>query len=191
MKIDFQTFKNQKNLINGVILRQLKINRDSRGLLVETMKESWTDVYHEPEMLFGQSYCSVTLPGYARDEDSLHNHPTKQTDRFVVIRGNAVFALYDWRPESPTNGMLNLFLMGEINQDDDQYMLLIPKNILHGFCTVGSDPCYLLGFPTHTYDPSEEGRIPISELNVKFEEEISFSWDIVRKQFINQYKPTS
>lgn len=183
MELEFLSLKNKQNLIDGVKLHQLKINRDSRGLLVETLKENWEDVFRRPEMQFGQSYCSVTLPGFARDEDKLHNHPTKQTDRFVVIQGSAVFALYDWREGSSTHGKLNLFLMGETNEDDNQYLLLIPQNVLHGFCTVGEKPCYLLGFPNQTYDPSEEGRIPLTDVAINFPDGSQFSWQVIRDQF--------
>ncbi len=183
MEFEYLTFNNQHDLIDGVVLRQLKVNRDPRGLLVETLKESWNDVFHRPDLQFGQNYCSVTLPGFARDEDRWHNHPTKQTDRFVVIKGSAVFALYDWRKDSPTHKKLNLFLMGEKNGDEDQFLLLIPKNVLHGFCTVGNEPCYLLGFPDHVYDPLEEGRIPFGEVNATLPNGQPFSWEAIRTHF--------
>lgn len=181
--MDILTYQNQKDLIEGIKLHQLKINRDSRGLLVETLKETWSDIFHRPKLQFGQSYCSVTLPGFARDEDKWHNHPTKQTDRFVIIKGSAVFALYDPRKGSPTSGKLNLFLMGEKNSDDNQYVILIPQGIYHGFCTVGEEPCYLLGYPNQPYDPSEEERIPFADSGAKFSDGTPFSWDVIRKQF--------
>ncbi len=179
----FLSLKNQENLIKDVVLHKLEVHRDPRGLLMETLKETWSDVFVRPALQFGQSYFSITQPGFARDEDKWHNHPTKQTDRFVILKGNAVVALYDWRKESPTNGRLNLFAMGEKNGDDNQYLLLIPVNVLHGFCTVGDKPCYLISYPSQHYDPSEEGRIPFSEVNVKFQDSTLFSWEAVRQQF--------
>ena len=181
--LEFLTYNNQKNLISGVVLHKLAVHRDPRGSLVETLREDWVDVFERPNFQFGQSYFSVTNPGFARDEDKWHVHRTKQTDRFVVLSGNAVVALYDWRKESKTYNKLNLFLMGETNGDDNQYLLRIPINVLHAFAAVGEKPCGLLSFPDHLYDPSEEGRIPFSEVNAKLPDGTLFSWDVIRKQF--------
>lgn len=183
MKLDFLTFNNQKNIIEGVKLHKLTIHRDPRGMLIETLKESWKDVFEIPKHQFGQSYFSVTNPGFARDEDKWHVHPTKQTDRFVVIKGSAVVALYDGRKESKTFQTLNLFLMGEKNSDSDQYLLFIPQKVLHAFCTVGNEPCYLVSHPDQTYDPNEEGRIPFATAGASFPDGTAFSWDIIRQQF--------
>ena len=183
MEIDFLSYNNQKNVIDGVKLHKLTIHRDPRGSLMETLREDWADVFHRPTLQVGQSYYSVTMPGFARDEDKWHLHPTKQTDRFVILKGNAVVALYDWRKGSETYGVLNLFLMGERNGDDDQYLLLIPINVLHAFGTVGNEPCHLISYPDHTYDPNEEGRIPFSQVNAKLPGGTAFSWKAVREQF--------
>lgn len=183
MKLDFLSYNNQKNIISQVKLQKLTINRDKRGMLVETLREDWKEVFHRPDLQFGQSYYSITNLGFARDEDQWHIHPTKQTDRFVILSGNAVVALCDWRKESKTYRMLNLFLMGEQNGDNNQYLLLIPINVLHAFCNVGSTPCGLFSFPDHMYDPKEEGRIPFSEANVRFPDGTQFSWNVIRQQF--------
>lgn len=183
MDLKFLTFKNRQNLISGVKLHKLKMNRDRRGTLVETLKETWGDVFKRPDARFTQSYQSETMPGFARDEDRWHNHPTKQVDRFVILKGNAVVALYDWRKESSTHGRLNLFLMGELNGDDDQYLLLIPTNVLHAFCTIGNKSCFLISFPTHIYDPNEEGRVPFGKVNVRFPDGTPFSWEVIRSHF--------
>lgn len=180
---DFLTFKNQKNLIVGTVLHKLVIRRDERGLLMETLREDWPDVFQRPEIQFGQSYYSVTQPGFARDENDWHNHPTKQTDRFIVLNGNAVVALYDWREGSKTKGTLNLFLIGEMNGDDDQYLLLIPQNVLHAFCAVGKEPCHLISYPSQLYDLSEEGRIPFSDVGALFPDGTPFNWKVIREQF--------
>ena len=180
----FLSLKNQENIIKDVVMHKLDVHRDSRGLLMETLKETWSDVFVRPVLQFGQSYFSITEPGFARDEDKWHNHPTKQTDRFIILKGNAVVALYDWRKDSPTFGKLNLFIMGEKNGDDNQYLLLIPQNVLHGFCTMGKDPCHLISYPSQSYDPKEEGRVSFAEVDAKFKDGTPFSWEAVRKEFV-------
>ena len=183
MKIDFLSLKNKENIIENVVLHPLVIHRDPRGSLMETLREDWTDVFDKESLPFAQSYYSETMPGIARDENQWHVHNTKQVDRFLILHGSAVVSLYDMREESKTHGVLNLFSMGETNGDDNQYMLFIPKRVLHGFCAVGNKPCGLFNFPTHLYDPKEEGRIPFVEASVKFPDGSPFSWDIVRKSF--------
>lgn len=183
MQLKFLTFNNQEAIIKDVKLHKLIIHRDQRGMLMEMLREDWKDVFERPQHQFGQSYYSMTNPGFARDEDKWHVHPTKQTDRFIVIKGSAVVALYDGREESNTFQTLNLFLMGEKNGDDNQYLLFIPKRVLHVFCTVGNEPCSLVSYPDHIYDPHEEGRIPFSQANVHFPDGRAFSWDIIRQQF--------
>lgn len=73
--------------------------------------------------------------------------------------------------------------MGETNGDNGQYLLLIPKNVLHGFCVVSKKPAILLNFPTRLYDPNDEGRIPHKKLTVKFADGTRFTWKTVLEQF--------
>ena len=61
------TFSDQENLIEEVVLHQLKINRDSRGILIETLKTDWPDVYDPQNLPFAMQYFSITKPNVARD----------------------------------------------------------------------------------------------------------------------------
>ena len=177
------TLDKQKNfpLIKDVVVKPLKINRDKRGVLVETLKKDWQDVYSENNLSFTQNYYSITYPGIARDESEWHCHPTKQIDRFVVIKGDIVVALYDWRKKSQTYKYMNWFKMGESSGDKGQYLLMIPVNVLHGFVVVSKNQAILMNFPTQLYDPKEEGRIPFKD--VKLKDGSFFSWDLVKKHF--------
>jgi dTDP-4-dehydrorhamnose 3,5-epimerase len=126
-------------------------------------------------------YFSETQPGVARDEDRWHYHPGGQEDRFGMIKGDIVVALYDDRKESPTYQQLNLFLMGESQKDAGQYLLLIPPQVLHGFVVVSKQPAILINYPTRLYDPKEEQRIPFGE--VKLKDGSTFSWEVIREHF--------
>lgn len=180
--MEFLSLKNQTSLIAGIKLHKLIVHRDDRGLLMETIKIGWENVCDE-SLPFGQTYYSVTNPGFARDENEWHNHPTKQVDRFVVLQGEVVIACYDWRKDSPTYGVLNLFHMGESNGDDNQYLLLIPKNVLHSTCNVGKTPLLYLGNPSTIYDPKEEGRIPMKDIDARLPDGRPFSWQAIRDEF--------
>ena len=179
--MNFISLKNQRDLIGDIVIYPLKVNRDGRGILVETLKTSWPEVFSGSRP-FAQNYYSITNAGVARDEETWHYHPD-QEDRFIVVKGDIVVAIYDWRKDSSTNGKLNLFKMGEKEGDDGQYLLLIPSNTLHGFCVVSKEPAILLNFPTLLYNPEEEGRISHQEAGVKLPDGGPFSWGLVRKEF--------
>ncbi len=163
-------------IIDGVITRPLKINRDETGILVETMRKDWQDVYGEGRD-FAMQYYSVTQSGIARDESVWHYHPGGQEDRFLVVSGTIVTAIADQRKESPTFGLLNLFVM---DSEKSPYIIVIPKRTLHGFLVISKIPAILLNFPTRLYDPNEEGRIPHEEALVKNSDGSLFVWNDVR-----------
>lgn len=175
MKVDFFTLpkKNSYPLIKEVIVYPLKVNQDERGTLVESLKTDWPEVFDPQKRPFTQCYYSITNPGAARDIDRWHYHQ-QQEDRFVVIKGEIVVVMYDWRKDSPTHGHLNLFSMGESQVENGQYLLLIPINVLHCFKNIGQKEAILLNFPTRLYNPEEEKRIAFKE--VKFSDNSFFNW---------------
>ena len=181
MIMEFITLKNKNSvrLVAGVLLYPLKVNRDESGILVETLRTDWKDIYGKNRE-FAMQYFSVTSPGVARDEDVWHYHPTVQEDRFLAAYGEIVVAVADQREESGTKGLLNLFHM---QADTDPYILLIPKRTLHGFIVVSKTPAVLLNFPTSLYDSKEENRVPYDRARVKFSDGSIFNWEIVRKLF--------
>lgn len=177
--MEFITLANKDSLklINDVVVHPYKINQDHSGILVETLKKDWTDVYGEGKEFFMQ-YYSETQSGVARDEDVWHYHPTIQDDRFSVVKGEIVVAVADNRQDSSTKGLLNLFY---INSRENPYMVLIPKKTLHGFMVVSKESAILINFPTALYNPQEEGRISYEQAQVKLSDGTTFSWDFVRK----------
>ena len=165
-------------VIHDVIIHPLKVNHDPRGTLTEALKTTWTDVYNSTDRAFTQMYFSKTEAGIARDTDQWHIHPSGQEDRFFVIQGTIITAVYDHRDNSPTKGQLNLFLMGETPGDAGQYLLVIPKRTHHGYVVISSSPAILGNFPTRLYDPAEEGREPMSQILLP--DGSQFSWDKVK-----------
>lgn len=172
--------KNYK-LIHDVVARKLIVNSDARGNLVEILKTTWKDIYHPKTLPFTQVYYSSTEPGVARDEKHWHFHPGGQVDRYIVISGEAVFAVYDTRDKSKTHNLFNLFWMGEKIGDSGQYTLLVPARTLHCFIVVGKKPATLLNFPSCLYDPQEELRIPFRKFPLP--DGSTFSWKKVEKAY--------
>jgi len=180
--MEFITLKNKDSvkIIQDVLLYPLTINKDeSGGTLVETLRKDWKDIYG-PNRDFSMQYYSLTDSGVARDEKVWHLHPNYQEDRFLVVQGEIVTAVADQRENSSTKGLLNLFYM---KANEDPYIVLIPKNTLHGFLVVSKLSAILLNFPTGLYNPKEEGRVPYDIAQVKMPDATKFSWDLVRKEF--------
>lgn len=178
--MEFITLENKDRvkLIKGVLMYPLKINKDESGILVETLRTDWKDIYGKEREFFMQ-YYSVTDSGVARDENLWHYHPNYQEDRFLVVLGSVVTAVADNREDSPTYGLLNLFLMEAYK---NPYILLLPKKTLHGFMVVSKEKGILLNYPTGIYNPQEEGRISFKEANIILPDASLFSWDSIRKE---------
>ena len=171
MNYQYINFNNQKDLIADVVLRKLIIHQDETGLLFETLRRDWPDVFNNHDLNFVMQYVSITPPNVIRDEHKWHVHKN-QKDRFICIKGRIVTTLYDGRKNSKTYNKLNLLVMGPQNKNE-MYVVIIPERVYHAFMVVSRDPGYLLNFPTQLYNPSDEGRIDNHELN----------WSKVRADF--------
>lgn len=142
-------------MIEGVEVKDLQVNADERGHLVEVFREDWELYDPEPAM----SYYSMTYPGIVR---AWHKHHRGQVDHFVCPKGRIKVGVYDERDESSTGGELNTFVIGEQNQQ----AVRIPGACWHGFKAIGDEPAFLLNFPTNLYnyeDPDEERLNPHTE----------------------------
>ena len=170
--------------VQDAVARRLRVNRDESGTLVEILRTDWPDIYDPDTRAFAQTYYSVTPAGLARDEDEWHVHQ-HQEDRFIVAAGSIVLALWDGRPESPTQGTLDLLPLGEISGDDAQHCVLIPRLVHHGFMVVGDKSAVLLNSPTRLYNPDDEGRDAFADVGARFDDGRPFSWQAVRDAATN------
>jgi len=136
-------------MIEGVVVKKLRVVPDERGWLMEVLRCD-DEIYTK----FGQVYLSVV---YADVVKGWHYHKV-QTDRFAVVKGMAKVVLYDGRDDSPTHGEINEFFMG----DHNPMLLVIPPLVLHGMKGIGSEPAYLINCPTepYDYDNPDEHRVP-------------------------------
>ena len=165
--------------IDGVIIHDLQINRDSRGTLTELLRSDWHNVCGE-ELPFAQVYAAITWPGVARDEHYWHVHQ-HQTDRFYCLAGRIVVAIADPRPDSSTHGRLMLVDMSAEVDAPAALMVTIPPRTLHGFVVVGDERAIMLNFPNRLYDPSDEGRISFEEARVVLLDGSAFAHRVVRR----------
>lgn len=137
--------------IHDVERRELEVNVDERGHLVEMFRDDWAEYGETPSM----SYYSVTHPGIIR---AWHRHLEGQIDHFVCLSGKIKVGVYDDRDSSPTEGELDTFVIGE----HDPHVIRIPGDCWHGFKALGDQPAMLANFPTdlYDYDNPDEERLP-------------------------------
>ena len=134
--------------IDGVEIKRLVTRTDERGFFREVLRVT-DDVFPEG---FGQWSHSRMYHDVAK---AWHVHQ-RQTDWWYVGMGTIKVALYDTRPESPTRGLMQELFMGD---GHEPVLLKIPPGVAHG-CKVLSAAAHLFYITSHTYDPSDEGRIP-------------------------------
>lgn len=136
-------------MIEGVVVRQLKLLADERGWLMEILRKDW-DVFEK----FGQVYITAAYPNVVK---AWHMHK-KQTDHIVCITGMVKLALYDDRKGSKTKGEINEFVIGEQNQA----LVKVPPEVWHGFKVISQKIAIVMNTPTELYDykAPDEYRLP-------------------------------
>ena len=148
-------------LIDGVIIKELKPILDERGYLQECFRSDWPQ-YKK----FGQSYITVAFPNVVK---AWHCHKI-QTDNMVCISGNAKLVLYDGREEASTYKKINEIFFGEKRPR----LVTIPNHVWHGFKAIGNKMMMVLNCPTEPYNYSQpdEYRLPYDT------KEIDYDWTI-------------
>ena len=145
-------------MIDGVIVKKLKVIPDERGYLMEMLRSD--DEFYQK---FGQLYLTVANPGVVK---GWHYHH-KQTDHFVCVSGMAKVVLYDGREKSKTHGEVNEFFMGEQNP----ILLVIPPFVMHGFKGIGVKPAMIVNCPTelYVYDDPDEFRVDPHDNDIPYD----------------------
>jgi dTDP-4-dehydrorhamnose 3,5-epimerase len=167
--------------VAGVILRDLRVNRDPRGTLTELLRADWNDLFGD-ELPFAQAYTSTTAPGVARDEDRWHLH-RRQTDRFACLLGRIVVPIADARPGSATQGQVMLVELAAGPDHPAPLVVTIPPGTLHGLVVTSDAPAMLLNFPTRLYDPDDENRVPFTDAGITLPDGRPFSYDLIRAAY--------
>ncbi len=149
-------------MIQGVIVKPLKVLSDDRGFLMEMLRAD------EPHFEgFGQVYITGCRRGVVK---GWHYHQ-EQADHFICVSGTALLVLYDGRRESPTYGQAQeFFLHAPPSQDPAPQLVKIPPFVLHGFTATGCEEARLINVPTRPYryaDP-DEYRLPWNSPEVPY-----------------------
>jgi dTDP-4-dehydrorhamnose 3,5-epimerase len=149
-----QKFEISKELIDGVVVKNLKPIVDGRGDVIELWSQPWieTDNLMQPK----HCYQSATDFGVTK---CWHLHAI-HTDQFTVTRGKLQVCLIDAREDSPTFGKANSIILGR----DQQRLIKIPTGVLHGWKSLSMPETIVVNFQTEIYDAGDEFK---------------FTWDCV------------
>jgi len=147
-------------MIEGVVVKQLKIIPDDRGRLMEIFR--CDDGFFKK---FGQVYMTTVYKDVIK---AWHFHKI-QTDNFACIHGNIRLGLYDARKNSSTYGKTEEYIMGL----DRPILVSIPPEVYHGFKGIADGESIVVNTPTEPYNhkkPDEYREDP-------FTKDIPFDWN--------------
>jgi len=109
---------------------------------------------------FGEIYFSCSYPGAIK---AWHLH-SEATLNYAVIFGQIKFVLYDTRPDSPTNGLIQ-----EIFISPENYMLVtVPPLIWNGFVALGNENSIVANCSTIAYDTEEITRWDLDDKRIPY-----------------------
>jgi dTDP-4-dehydrorhamnose 3,5-epimerase len=136
--------------IEGVQVKDLKVNLDGRGDVIELWSKPWVESqgFVMPEHV----YQSATDYGVVKCWH-LHNI---HTDQFTVTRGKLQVTLVDIRPDSPTFGHVNALFMGS----QLPRLLKIPPMVMHGWKALTQPEVIVVNLQSHVYDAADEFKFP-------------------------------
>jgi len=125
-------------MINGVIIKKITKNTDSRGWLAEFYRQD--EAEYQPVM----AYLSVTKPGITRGP---HEHKF-QADGFIFIgSGNFELHLWDNRKNSETKDEYMKLEVGENNP----VSVIVPPGVVHGYKNISSVDAWCINLPDKLY----------------------------------------
>lgn len=139
--------------IDGVLIRDLKVNLDGRGEVTELWSAPWMA---EGLVRAEHAYQSATDVGVVK---AWHLHEV-HTDQFTVTRGKLQVSLVDLREDSPTFRHVNAIFLGTLTPR----LMKIPPRIMHGWKALTAPEVLVVNFQSHVYDAKDEFK---------------FAWDTV------------
>lgn len=148
-----------RNLIDGLIVRELSCHPDHRGEVSELYRLDWN--CHPMPVT---SAVLVTLhPGVIK---GWHLHE-ESDDRNIVVSGFTRWGFFDDRPDSPTRGRLNVVTVTERRRA----VIVIPRLVWHAVENVGSGEAILVNLPTGLYEHGrpDKIRLPIKNDLIPFD----------------------
>lgn len=132
-----------RRLIDGVVVREVRNVPKSNGMVTEIFRRDWFDREIEIDQVFQAIVESGCVSAW-------HAH-AETTDRLFVNQGLIRVVLYDSRPDSPTHGLVNEFVMGLHRPG----LVVVPPRVWHGVQNLLNRPGALLNLPDRGYQYAE------------------------------------
>jgi len=162
----------RQGAIEGVMIKTFKKYADQRGYFIEQLKRGDLDDQGRrflPDQPFAQMSRSLA---YARGGNppelikAFHWH-RKQWDYWDIVQGDARVVLVDLRDGSPTEGRVQVIMLGE----NSPRMVAIPPLVAHGYQAVTLRDVILNYYVTEPYAPDDpdEGRIAWNDPRIGFD----------------------
>jgi dTDP-4-dehydrorhamnose 3,5-epimerase len=152
--------------IQGLLVVRWDTHGDDRGFFRQTyqVRELTEALGREPVLRQGNH--SRSEPGVLR---GFHAEPW---DKLVyVVRGQALAAVADIRPESPTFGEVRTFELGD--PPGERVRLFIAQGLANSFCTFGDGPVDYL------YDVSDYWRPDVPKPSVAWDDpDLAVTWPV-------------
>jgi dTDP-4-dehydrorhamnose 3,5-epimerase len=136
--------------IAGVIVKDLRVNLDGRGDVIELWSRPWVEA--EGLVVPEHVYQSATDYGVVK---CWHLHD-RHTDQFTVTRGKLQVTLVDIRPDSPTFSHVNVIFLGS----QRPRLIKIPPMVMHGWKALSAPEVIVVNLQSHVYDPADEFKFP-------------------------------
>lgn len=134
--------------INDILLTPLKRIAHPKGDILHAMKRS------SPGFAgFGEAYFSMVLPGEIKG----WKRHRRVTLNLVVPVGEVRFVIFDERPDSPTSGCFNDFVLGKENYA----RLTIPPGLWVAFRGLDESGNMLINLANEEHDPMESDNVDI------------------------------
>ena len=146
-------------MIEGVEIKELKVNYDERGHLLEILRKD--DAIFKK---FGQVYITTAGPGVVK---AWHYHKL-QDDHFCCVFGKMRLALYDARRASKTFGQI---MEWELSLENPK-LVKIPARIYHGFKCISNDEAIVVNIPTKPYNRNKPDEYRLDPFN----NDIEYDW---------------
>lgn len=146
-------------MIAGVEVKELKVNYDERGHLIEILRSD-DKIFKK----FGQVYITTAKPGIIK---AWHYHK-RQEDYFCCVSGKMRLALYDAREKSKTFGEIMEWELGLENPK----LVKIPKLVYHGFKCISDVEAIVINVPILPYDRKN----PDEYRRDAFDNDIPYDW---------------
>lgn len=143
------------NLINGLQLSDTKIIENDNGNILRILRNDDIGFYG-----FGEAYISTIKYNSIKAWKKHH----LMTSNLIVPIGLIKVVVYDDRVNSPTQNLINEFIIGPSNYK----RITIPPNLYYGFAGLSKNLNHLVNISNITHDINEQESINILDFKIQY-----------------------